>query len=156
MRDILWTFIAIGFKIFCISFKISVLLLLRDVKRPLRITLEALEKLFEELISAGLHAKLTYSIIQRQRLCLSYVKAEVRKIFNTEKLNSLQKIQNRAARITTNSPYDASAAPLLQNLGWPSIKVVQEISAGFCHNCALLDTSMRLGTDIEPCLLIKF
>ena len=34
--------------------------------------------------------------------------------------------------------------------------IVQEISAGFCHNCALLDTSMRLGTDIEPCLLIKF
>ena len=33
------------------------------------------------------------------------------------KLNSLQKIQNRAARITTNSPYDASAAPLPQNLG---------------------------------------
>ena len=38
------------------------------------------------------------------------------------KLNSLQKIQNRAIRITTNSPYDASAAPLLQNLSWPSIK----------------------------------
>ena len=38
------------------------------------------------------------------------------------KLNSLQKIQNRAARITTDSPYDASAAPLLQNLAWPSIK----------------------------------
>ena len=38
------------------------------------------------------------------------------------KLNSLQKIQSRAARITANSPYDASAAPLLQNLGWPSIK----------------------------------
>ena len=38
------------------------------------------------------------------------------------KLNSLQKIQNRAARITTNSPYNASVAPLLQNLGWPSIK----------------------------------
>ena len=38
------------------------------------------------------------------------------------KLNSLQKIQNRAARITTNSPYDASVAPLLQNLGWPSFK----------------------------------
>ena len=32
------------------------------------------------------------------------------------KLNSLQKIQNRAARITTNSPYDAPAVPLLQNL----------------------------------------
>ena len=37
-------------------------------------------------------------------------------------LNSLQKIQNRAARITTDSPYDASAAPLLQNLGWPLMK----------------------------------
>ena len=38
------------------------------------------------------------------------------------KLNSLQRIQNRAARITTNSPYDASAVPLLKNLGWPSIR----------------------------------
>ena len=41
------------------------------------------------------------------------------------KLNSLQKIQNRAARITritTNRPYNASAAPLLQNLRFPSIK----------------------------------
>ena len=38
------------------------------------------------------------------------------------KLNSFQKIQNRAARITTNYPYDASAVPLLQNLGWSSIK----------------------------------
>ena len=33
------------------------------------------------------------------------------------KLNSLQKIQNRAVRITKNSPYDASAVRLLQNLG---------------------------------------
>ena len=37
------------------------------------------------------------------------------------KINALQKIQNRAARIVTNSPYDASAAPLIQNLGWPTI-----------------------------------
>ena len=33
----------------------------------------------------------------------------------------MQKIQNRAARNVANSPYDASAAPLLQNLGWPNI-----------------------------------
>ena len=33
----------------------------------------------------------------------------------------MQTIQNRAARIVTNSPYDASAAPLIQNLGWPTI-----------------------------------
>jgi len=38
------------------------------------------------------------------------------------KLNSLQNFQNRAARIVTNSPYDAPAAPLLQSLGWLSIK----------------------------------
>ena len=37
------------------------------------------------------------------------------------KINVLQKIQNIAARIVTNSPYDASAAPLIQNLGWPTI-----------------------------------
>ena len=34
----------------------------------------------------------------------------------------LQKIQNRAARIVTNSPYDASAALLIQNLAWPTIR----------------------------------
>ena len=33
------------------------------------------------------------------------------------KISTLQKIQNRAARIVTNSPYDASAALLIQNLG---------------------------------------
>ena len=37
------------------------------------------------------------------------------------KLDVLQKIQNRAARIVTSSPYDASAAPIIQNLGWPTI-----------------------------------
>ena len=34
------------------------------------------------------------------------------------KLNILQKLQNRAVRIVTNSPFDSSAAPLLQRLGW--------------------------------------
>ena len=33
-------------------------------------------------------------------------------------VNSLQKLQNRAARIVTSSPFDSSAAPLLQGLGW--------------------------------------
>ena len=31
-------------------------------------------------------------------------------------------MQNGAARIVTNSHYDVPAAPLLQSLGWPSIK----------------------------------
>ena len=34
------------------------------------------------------------------------------------KLNTLQKLQNRAARMFTSSPFDSSAAPLLQRLGW--------------------------------------
>ena len=40
---------------------------------------------------------------------------------NESKLDVLQKIQNRAARIVTSSPYDASAAPIIQNLGWLTI-----------------------------------
>ena len=36
-------------------------------------------------------------------------------------IGSLQKLQNRAARIIMNSAYDASAAPLIQSLGWPTI-----------------------------------
>ena len=38
------------------------------------------------------------------------------------KLDMLKKLQNKAARIVTNSPFDASAAPLLQRLGWPSVQ----------------------------------
>ena len=35
--------------------------------------------------------------------------------------DSLQKVQNRAAKIIMNSAYDASVAPLIQSLGWPTI-----------------------------------
>ena len=38
------------------------------------------------------------------------------------KLDIPQKLQNKPARIVTNSPYDASAAPLLQRVGWPSVQ----------------------------------
>ena len=37
------------------------------------------------------------------------------------KLDVLQKIQNRAARVVTGSPYDASAALIIQNFGWSTI-----------------------------------
>ena len=37
------------------------------------------------------------------------------------KVNTLQKLQNRAARIVTGSPFDSSAGPLLQRLGWLSV-----------------------------------
>ena len=37
------------------------------------------------------------------------------------KLDVLQNSQNKATKIVKNSPFDASAAPLLQRLGWPSV-----------------------------------
>ena len=46
-------------------------------------------------------------------------------------------VYSRAARITTNSPYDASAVPLLQNFVWPSIKylmmMINHFSSDQCH-----------------------
>ena len=41
--------------------------------------------------------------------------------FRATKLKTLQKLQNRATKIVTGSPFDTPAAPLLQRLGWPSI-----------------------------------
>ena len=38
------------------------------------------------------------------------------------KLGMLKKLQNKVSRIVTNSPFDASAATLLQRLNWPSVQ----------------------------------
>ena len=40
------------------------------------------------------------------------------------KISALQKVQNRAARIVTNSPCDASTAPLIQKLGWSTFSIL--------------------------------
>ena len=40
----------------------------------------------------------------------------------TTALNRLQKLQNRAARIATSRPYDASSQQLLKKLGWLTVK----------------------------------
>ena len=45
-------------------------------------------------------------------------------------LQKLQKLQNRAARIVTNSPYDANSQPLIQKLGWPTIQELIESETG--------------------------
>ena len=37
-------------------------------------------------------------------------------------LHKLQRLHNRAAGIATNSPYDAPPQPLLEKLGWQSIR----------------------------------
>ena len=41
-------------------------------------------------------------------------------------INRLQKLQNRAARIVTNSAYDASALPIIIKLCWPTISELVE------------------------------
>ena len=41
---------------------------------------------------------------------------------NSTDILQLQKLQNRAARIVTNSPFDASSKPLIQSLGWKTIE----------------------------------
>ena len=40
----------------------------------------------------------------------------------TTRLNELQNLQNLAARILTDRDFDTPAAPLIQDLGWPTIK----------------------------------
>ena len=46
------------------------------------------------------------------------------------RIESLQKLQNRAARIVTGSSYDAPSVPLRKELGWLSVKemIVKETS----------------------------
>ena len=43
------------------------------------------------------------------------------------RLLMLQKLQNRAARIVTNSSYDAPAANLIKELKWPTVHSTREI-----------------------------
>ena len=42
-------------------------------------------------------------------------------VCGTTALNKLQKLQNRAARIVTNSPYRMSAPPIIKQLGWLTV-----------------------------------
>ena len=68
------------------------------------------------------------------------------------KLNSLQKIQNRVARITTNSPYDNPAVPLLQNLGWSSIRdLIRKETATLTYKALNLLAPRYLGELFSKC-----
>ena len=41
--------------------------------------------------------------------------------YGATKLQTLQKLQNRAARIVVESNFDAPAMPLIRNLNWPTV-----------------------------------
>ena len=73
------------------------------------------------------------------------------------KLDVLHKLLNKAARIVTNSNFDASAAPLLQRLCWPSVqKLINKETGSMVYrslNCLapqyLSDLFVRLS-EVHP------
>ena len=87
----------------------------------------------------------------------------------TTRLNKLQRLQNRATRIVTDSDFDTSAAPLIQDLGWPTIeqlihretstityKCLNQLAPAYLSGCfsKLSDSHTRVlrnsGTDVQP------
>ena len=46
----------------------------------------------------------------------------LRHLFKQTDINQLQKLQNRAARIITNSSFDTPTRPLIVELGWQTIE----------------------------------
>ena len=51
-------------------------------------------------------------------------------------VSKLQKLQNRVARIVTNSPFDSSATSLIQDLGWPTInELIHRETSVMTYNC---------------------
>ena len=86
----------------------------------------------------------------------------------TTRLNRFRKFQNRAARIVTDSDFDTSAAPLIQDLGWPTIeqlihretstmtyKCLNQLAPAYLSGCfsKLSDSHTRVlrnsGTDVH-------
>ena len=49
------------------------------------------------------------------------------RLYRSNMLQKLQKLQNRAARILTSSSYDADARYLLQQLGWKDLITQRQI-----------------------------
>ena len=55
--------------------------------------------------------------------------------YSESKIDVLQKIQNRAARIVTSSRYDAFAAPIIESLGWSTISdLIRKETATLAYN----------------------
>ena len=82
----------------------------------------------------------------------------------TTRLNKLQRLQNRAARIVTDSDFDTSAAHLIQDLGWPTIeqlihretstmtyKCLNQLAPAYLSGCfsELSDSLRNSGTDVH-------
>ena len=47
--------------------------------------------------------------------------------YGSRTINELQKLQNRPARIVSNSRYDASAKPIINKLGWHTVNEISQM-----------------------------
>ena len=62
------------------------------------------------------------------------------------KLKALQKLQNRAARIVTGSPFHTPAASLLQRFHWPSVeKLINQETCAIVYKSLNYLASKNLG-----------
>ena len=73
----------------------------------------------------------------------------------TTKLKKLQKLQNRAAAIVTNSPFDSSAPSLIQDLGWPTIEeLIHRETLAMAYKCWNKLASDYLSSCISNSLIV--
>ena len=76
------------------------------------------------------YSKKFLSLETVQKMYLGIVEPHVRYCYSVwgcsgdKILQKLQKIQNRAARIVTNSPFDKASLPLISQLGWLNIREI--------------------------------
>ena len=59
--------------------------------------------------------------LQGNKLSLNVLKTQAMGACGGTRLQVLQKLRNRAARIVTNSSYDSSASALIKTLNWPTV-----------------------------------
>ena len=67
--------------------------------------------------------------------------------YGSTAINELQKLQNRAARIVTNSRYDASAKPIIKKLGWHTVSEIIQMET--------LSMVYKSINDLAPTYLTK-
>ena len=83
---------------------------------------------FQDVLSVLKHAKKYLPIEVLKNLYTSIVEPHFRYCCSVwgccgiTQINQLQKLQNRAARILTNSSFDAPSTPLIERLGWKTIQ----------------------------------
>ena len=71
------------------------------------------------------YSKKYLSLQTIQRMYFSIVESHFRyccSVWGRAGDNTLSKLQNRAARVVTNSPFDQTSLPLISKLGWLTVK----------------------------------